>query len=167
MICFLFFFFLSLLNLKIKMATHFSHSGIKKPFSEVALQTRESLKRPYFPLPLSILAGTNLIMLLSFFLQPPFDSQENSSLFDFREKPEKLLLFFCFFCFAPCVFWICSRGLFAFVPLDLNFTNLNPQFFMLMTGLTFIGMSATMESDILETTYMKRQRKRKETFLSW
>ena len=38
---------------------------------------------------------------------------------------------------------------------------------MLMTGLTFIGMSATMESDILETTYMKRQRKRKETFLSW
>ena len=80
MICFFFSFsFLSLLNLKIKRATQFSHSGIKKPFSEVALQTRESLKRPYFPLPLSILAGTNLIMLLSFFLQPPFDSQENPS----------------------------------------------------------------------------------------
>ena len=24
---------------------------------------------------------------------------------------------------APCVFWICPKGLFAFVPLDLNFTN--------------------------------------------
>ena len=41
--------------------------------------TRESLKKPYFPLLLSILAGTNLIMLLFFFLQPPFDSQENPS----------------------------------------------------------------------------------------
>ena len=28
-----------------------------------------------------------------------------------------------FFFFAPCVFWICSRGLFVVVPLDLNFTN--------------------------------------------
>ena len=53
--------------------------GIKKPFSEVALQTRES--RPYFPLPLSILAGTYLIMLFIFFFflffATPFDSQEN------------------------------------------------------------------------------------------
>ena len=90
--------FLSLLYLKIKRATHFSHSGIKKPFSEVALQTRESLKRPYFSLPLSILAGTNLIMLLLFFcnprlipkkIHPPFDFRENSSSFDFRENPSK------------------------------------------------------------------------------
>ena len=71
----------------------------KKPFSEVALQTRESLKRPYFPLPLSILPGTNLILLFIFiFLQPrlipkkihpPFDFRENSSSFDFRENPCK------------------------------------------------------------------------------
>ena len=27
------------------------------------------------------------------------------------------------FSFAPCVFWICFRGYFAVVPLDLNFTN--------------------------------------------
>ena len=27
------------------------------------------------------------------------------------------------FFLAACVFWICSRGLFAFMPLDLNFTN--------------------------------------------
>ena len=33
-------------------------------------------------------------------------------------KPKKLLFFF-----SPCVFWICYRDLFAFVPLDLNFTN--------------------------------------------
>ena len=58
-------------------------------------------KRPYFPLPLSILAGTNLIMLLLFFfffcdprlipkkIHPPFDFQENSSSFDFRENPCK------------------------------------------------------------------------------
>ena len=63
----LFFFLKSQLNLKIKSAIHFSHSGIKKPLSEVAFQTRESLKRPCFPLPLSILAGSNLIMLLFFF----------------------------------------------------------------------------------------------------
>ena len=75
-------------NVRAVRATHFSHSGIRKSFSEIALQTRESLKRPYFPLPLSILAGTNLIMLLLlFFLQPPFDSQENPShTFDFRES---------------------------------------------------------------------------------
>ena len=95
--------FLSPLNIKIERAIiRFSHSGIKnqKPFSEVALQTRESLKRPYFPLPLSILAGTNLIMLLLllFFcnprlipkkIHPPFDFRENSSSFDFRENPRK------------------------------------------------------------------------------
>ena len=123
-------FFLSLLNLKIN--THFSHSSIKKTFSEVA-QTRESLRRPYFPLPRSILAGTNLIMFL-FFLQPPFDSQENLYPIRFpgkfilvwfprkyiqnpQGKPKNLLFF------APCVFWICFRGLFAVVPLELNFTN--------------------------------------------
>ena len=71
----------------------------KKPFSEVALETRESLKRPYFPLPLSILPGTNVILLFIFiFLQPrlipkkihpPFDLWENSSSFDFRENPCK------------------------------------------------------------------------------
>ena len=75
MICFLIY----ILNLQRKKATTSLTRGIKKPCSEVALQTRESLKRPYFPLPLSILAGTDLIMLLLllFFLQPPFDSQEN------------------------------------------------------------------------------------------
>ena len=67
MICFLYIYiyiYIYILNLKLKRTAHFSHSGIKEPFSEVALQTRESLKRPYFPLPLSILAGTDLIMLL-------------------------------------------------------------------------------------------------------
>ena len=106
MICFpFFFFFQSLLNLKINLKikrpptslTRASRSP--KPFSEVALQTRESLKRPYFPLPLSILPGTNLILLFIFiFLQPrlipmkihpPFDFWENSSSFDFRENPCK------------------------------------------------------------------------------
>ena len=66
MICFPFFFII--LNLKLKRTAHFSHSGIKEPFS---LQTRESLKRPYFPLPLSILAVTNLIMFLIFFFATP------------------------------------------------------------------------------------------------
>ena len=132
-----FFFFLISTKSKNKKATHFSHSGIKKSlfFQEVALQ-RESLKRPYFPLPLSILPGTNLILLFIFiFLQPrlipmkihpPFDFWENSSSFDFRENPCKTPQENqkdCFFFFASCVFWICSRGRFAFVPLDLNFTN--------------------------------------------
>ena len=53
-------------------------SGIKKPFSEVALQTRESLKRPYFPLPLSILAGTHRIMLLLYFFCNPVWFSGNS-----------------------------------------------------------------------------------------
>ena len=73
MICFLFifiFYFISTKSKNQKGHTHFSHSGIKKPFSEVALQTRDSLKRPYFPLPLSIHAGTNLIMLLLLFCNP-------------------------------------------------------------------------------------------------
>ena len=131
MICFLFFF---ILNQKFKRVTHFSHSTIKKPFSEVSLQTRESLKKPYFPLPLSILAGTNLIMLLFFiFFATPFDSQENPSLFDFGEnlssfdfrenpcKTSKENKKNCFF-FPPYVLWIYFRGLFAFMPLDLNFT---------------------------------------------
>ena len=108
--------FLSLLNIKIERAIHFSHSGIKKSFSEVALRTRESLKRPYFPLPLSILAGTNLIMLLLLFfcnprlilkkIHPPFDFRENSSSFDFRENPcktphenQKNCFFLCSLCF--------------------------------------------------------------------
>ena len=99
--------------------------GIKKPFSEVALQSRESLKRPYFPLPLSILAGTNLITLTLFFLHPPFDFRENSFSFDFRENPFKTPKEnqkICF-SFTPCVFWICFKGLFVVVTLDLNFTN--------------------------------------------
>ena len=117
-----FFFFKSLLNLKIKSA-NFSHSGIKKSLSEVALQTRESLKRPYFPLPLSILQGTNLIMLLfSFFAAPVWFPRKSiphsiSGKIHLKENQKNC------FSFAPCVFWICSRGLFAVVPLDLNFTN--------------------------------------------
>ena len=94
-------FYIYILNLKLKKVTTSLTGGIKKPFSEVALQTRESLKRPYFPLPLSILAGTNLIMLLLLLLlllffcnphlipkkiHPPFDFRENSSSFDFREN---------------------------------------------------------------------------------
>ena len=90
MICFPFFIFLPLLNLKIRRATYSSHWAIKKLFSEVAFQTRETLKRPYFPLPLSILAGTNLIMLLLLllllFLQPPFDPQQNPSSIRFPGK---------------------------------------------------------------------------------
>ena len=121
-----FFPFFFILNLKLKRVTHFSGSAMKEPFSEVAFQTIESLKRPYFPLPRSILAGTNLIMLLLLllFLQPrlipkrihpPFDIRENSSSFNFRENPcktpkenKKKLLFFL----PPCVFWNCSRGFF-------------------------------------------------------
>ena len=59
------FFFLPLLNLKIKKATTFEVAlqprafPFSLPFSEVALQPREFLKRTYLPLPLSILAGTN------------------------------------------------------------------------------------------------------------
>ena len=124
--------FLSILNLKIKRVTPLLSLGITNPFSE-DFQTRESLKRPYFPLPLSILASSNLIIF--FVLQPSFDSQENPSPIRFpgkfilwfprksmpnpQGKPKRLL----FFLFAPSVFWICSRGRFAFVPLDLNFTN--------------------------------------------
>ena len=44
-------------------------------------------KALFFPLPFSILADTNLIKLLLFFFQPPFDSQENPPPFDFRENP--------------------------------------------------------------------------------
>ena len=118
MICFFFSFsFLSLLNLKLKRATHFSHSGIKEPFSEVALQTRESLKRPYFPLPLSILAGTNLIMLLFLFyfcnphlipkksiphsisgkIHPRLISEKIHA--KPPRKTKKIALFFCSLCF--------------------------------------------------------------------
>ena len=64
-------FYIYILNLKLKKVTTSLTGGIKKPFSEVALQTRESLKRPYFPLPLSILAGTNLITLILFFFATP------------------------------------------------------------------------------------------------
>ena len=114
---------------------HFLHY-IGKKLHLVKNPILPSRKRPYFPLPLSILAGTNLIMLLFFiFFATPFDSQENPSLFDFGEnlssfdfrenpcktprKTKKIAFFF----YAPCAFWIYSRGLFAFVPLDLNFTN--------------------------------------------
>ena len=90
MICFFFSFsFLSLLNLKLRRATHFSQ-GIKMPLSEVALQTRESLKRPYFPLPLSIPAGSNLIMGFIFLFYPfhPHSiPKQTHPPFDFRENP--------------------------------------------------------------------------------
>ena len=133
MICFLFFF---ILNPKFKRVTHFSHSTIKKPFSEVSLQTRESLKKPYFPLPLSILTCTNLIMLLIFLFNPRLLPKKfhplpirfpgkfilvwfpRKSLQNLQGKQKKLLFFF-----HPCVLWIYFRGLFAFVPLDLNFTK--------------------------------------------
>ena len=39
-------------------------------------------------------------------------------------KTNKIAIFF-----APCVFRICSRGLFAFMPMDLNFTNPNSTIF--------------------------------------
>ena len=69
--------------------------GIKKPLCWILLQASIM---PYFPLPLSILAGANLIMLLIFIfnpnllpkkIHPPFDFRENSSSFDFRENPCK------------------------------------------------------------------------------
>ena len=74
--------------------------GIKKPFSEVALQTRES--RPYFPLPLSILAGTYLIMLFifiyfSFFCNPIWFPRKSIPHLISRKIAS-------FFFFAPCVF---------------------------------------------------------------
>ena len=94
-------FFLSLLNLKFKMPpTHFSHRASRSPFLSCPPAERIR-KRPYFPLPLSILTGTNLIMLLLLLLffcnprlipkkiHPPFDFRENSSSFDFRENPSK------------------------------------------------------------------------------
>ena len=66
------FFFLPLLNLKIKKATTFEVAlqprefPFSLPFSEVALQPRD-----FLPLPLSILAGTNLITLILFFFATP------------------------------------------------------------------------------------------------
>ena len=125
MICFL----LYILNLKLKKATHFSHSR----HQEVLLwscppETRESLKRPYFPLPLSILAGTNLIMLLLLlllFCNPHLISGKIHSLLiseKIHAKPPKENQKNCIF-FSHRVFWICSRGLVAFMPLDLNFNN--------------------------------------------
>ena len=51
--------------------------------------------------------------------------RSNSSSFDFRENPcktPKENQKNCF-SFALCVFWIHFRGLFAVVPLDLNFKN--------------------------------------------
>ena len=115
------FIYIYILNLKLKKVTTSLTGGIKKPFSEVALQTRESLKRPYFPLPLSILAGTNLIMLLLllFFFATPvwFPRKSIPHLISGKihpclisekihakpqEKPEKLLLFFfVFFVLLP------------------------------------------------------------------
>ena len=126
MICFLLYIYIYIyIKYKTQKGHHFS---VKKPFSEVALQTRESLKRPYFPLPLSILAGINLIMLLLLlllFCNPHLISGKiHSRLISekIHAKPPKENQKNCF-SFAPCVFWICFRGLFAVVPLDLNFTN--------------------------------------------
>ena len=187
MICFLFiiFTFLSLLNLKIKRATRCCGSGPRASRSHFLKLPSRRENPPHFSLRLSILAGTNLIMLLLFFycnprlipkkIHPLFDFRENSSSFDFRENPcktpketKKNCFFFASyvfslqnprlipkkihspfdfqensssfdfrenpcktpkenqkncFSFAPCVFWICPGGLFAFVPLDLKFTN--------------------------------------------
>ena len=122
MICY--FFFLSLLNIKFKMPP-FSDRASRSPFLKEALfwscpPAERIPKRPYFPLPLSILAGTNLIMLLLFFfnlrlipkkIHPPFDFRENSSSFDFRENPSKNPKENQKngFSFAPCVFWIRFR----------------------------------------------------------
>ena len=72
----LFPFFLSLLNLKLKRPPTSLTRGVKKPFSEVALQTRESLERPYFPMPLSILTNTYLIMFFFFFYATGFKFHE-------------------------------------------------------------------------------------------
>ena len=96
MICPFFLFFFFLLNLKIKKATQppFSLDIKNPPFVEVALQTKESLKRPYFPLPRSILAGTNLIPSIFFFLQPPFDSKKIHPSFNFRENSFSFFFFF-------------------------------------------------------------------------
>ena len=43
------------------------------------------------------------------------------ALFLFLQNPQRKKKCFCLF--ALCAFWSCSRGPFAFVPLDLNFTN--------------------------------------------
>ena len=131
----LFFFISSLKIMKWPFFTRASRSPFLKPFSEVALQTRESLKGPYFPLPLSILAGTNLIMLLLLFFCNPVWFPRKSIPHSIsgkihprlisekmHAKPPKENQKNCF-SFAPCVFWICFRGLVAVVPLDLNFTN--------------------------------------------
>ena len=133
MICF---FFLTSTKSKNQKGTHFS-LGIKNPFLKLSSNERIPKKSPIFLCysQISILAGTNLIMLLLFFfcnprlipkkIHLPFDFRENSSSFDLRENPFKTPKENqknCF-SFAPCVFWICFRGLFAVVPLDLNFTN--------------------------------------------
>ena len=67
--------------------THFPHRASRSPFLSCP-PAKRIRKRPYFPLPPSILTGTNLIMLLLllFFLQPPFDSQENPSPIRFPGK---------------------------------------------------------------------------------
>ena len=130
-ICFLL--FKSLLNLKIKRGHPHLSLGHQEALSEVALQTRESLKRLHFTLPLSILVGTNLIML-SFFFSTPVWFPTKSTLHSIswkihvclisekiHAKPPRKTRKIVFF--ASCVFWICSRGCFAFVPFDLNFTN--------------------------------------------
>ena len=123
MICFL---FISLLNLKNKTATTSLTLWICSPGEHpekcpiFLCHSQSSQVLIYFPLPLSILVGTNLIMLLLFFfnlrlipkkIHAPFNFQENSSSFDFWENPCKTPnenQKNCFF-FAPCAFWICSR----------------------------------------------------------
>ena len=76
-ICFLVFLFV--LNLKFKRP-HFLWLSHEEAISQVAFHKRESLKKPFFPLPLSFNAGTNLIwlLLLLLLLQSPFDSHKNS-----------------------------------------------------------------------------------------
>ena len=98
---------------KSKKQNGHSSEASRSPFAKFPLQASIM---PYFPLPLSILAGTNLIMLLIFLFNPcllpkkihsPFDFQENSSSFDFREKSiktpkenkKKCFYFFCSLCF--------------------------------------------------------------------
>ena len=127
MICFPFF-------ISTKSKTQMGHpllsleaSRMKKPFSEVALQTRESLERPYFPLPLSILANTYLIMFLFFattlvwFLRKSIPHLISEKIYAKPPRNTKKIAFFGSPCFLD--LWICFRGLFAFMTLDLNFMN--------------------------------------------
>ena len=132
MICFL---FISILYLKNKQKKATTSETSRSPFLKLPSRRENPKKRPYFPLPVSILAGTNLIMLLFFFFNPrlipnkihsPFDFRENSSSFDFRGNPcqtPKVNQKNCLFFLLPVFFGSVLGVFFAFVPFDLNSTN--------------------------------------------